>query len=367
LDANTVNEMMSAHRDLAAVRDAHYNPAIPEDWADVNARYREHFVGQIVAHGPNDLGGTPLADFEDSRYWVREVTDATGPLGDEEDPWAHVTKRPNLLPNYYDLASELLVARQPQPEPGEPPAPAYDPQEENPVRWVVAVNLAEYHPTDPTEDTHGLAPKAPTCGQQNEPCTSDAEGDTCCEGLTCIGGICVPGGGNCGAIDAACNDASPCCKGLLCVGGTCMGGYSGELVHVQGFTASDGLRRFFFDRAIGGPGGGGVFTAVLRAVDEAAGSLTIQLVKTVDDKVVGTGDELEAFPILGQPLDPFTLPGFARPASDDEDFSDPYQPYYPFLAFQEYGTWRVTFPLNMPKNMRSDVGQARALSEGGRD
>lgn len=135
---------------------------IIDDFADSNAirlahevvdpiNIRESFLGLIVDEGPEDDKGEPQEDFEDSRYWVKEVVHATPPDTPIID------------------AMGLAILANEYPDPNDPPAIG------RPIRYVVATNLSERQislgkeepgrhrdvPEEPADETHALA--AETC------------------------------------------------------------------------------------------------------------------------------------------------------------------------------------------------------------
>jgi len=104
---------------------------------------KDVFIGQIVPHGPSPESDP---DYEDSRYWVREIYEASPPghLFSQAPIWAD---DPNG-----ELAEE------------EPPYL---------IRWVTASNLAEISLNDPNNETHSLASTGPTQDDEGNPIVPD--------------------------------------------------------------------------------------------------------------------------------------------------------------------------------------------------
>lgn len=106
------------------------SPIAPEEFARESSLWGKggqvSFVGQIVPHGPEGEG---QPDYEDSRYWVREIWESSP----DDHPF-------NESPNWLIDPNEGL-----------------DPENNNPIRWVTAHNLAEINPADPAAENHEVA------------------------------------------------------------------------------------------------------------------------------------------------------------------------------------------------------------------
>ncbi len=143
LEASEVNLRRDESPEVIDPRFGHYphagvfeGPKAPDGFTRESRLWgrelKDVFIGQIVPHGPSPESDP---DYEDSRYWVREIYEASPPghLFNQGPIWVG------------DPNSEL----------GEEEAPYL-------IRWVTASNLAEIRLDDPENETHSLASTGPT-------------------------------------------------------------------------------------------------------------------------------------------------------------------------------------------------------------